>query len=213
MYFIPRSEGLKTKQMKTSYSSSAGTAYITFDNVKVPIENLLGEENKGFEIIMSNFNHERWFICCGVMGAMRMIVEECMKWSNQRQVFGKSLISQPVIRNKLAHMISSMEALQAWTELVTYQMNTLSHKEQTRLLAGPIALLKLRTTRVSFLISDEACQIFGGRAITPQGMGGMIERYHKSVKYGAILGGSEEIMADLGLKQAMKYLTKKSSKL
>lgn len=208
MLCIPRSEGLNTKKMKTSYSGSAGTAYITFDNVKVPVENLLGKENQGFKIIMSNFNHERWFIVCGVLGSMRLVVDQCMKWSAQRMVFGKPLITQPVIKNKLAHMISNMEALQAWTELVTYQMNQMTVKEQSELLAGPIALLKLRTTRASFLISDEACQIFGGRAITQMGMGGVIERYQKSVKYGAILGGSEEIMADLGMKQAIKQMPK-----
>jgi alkylation response protein AidB-like acyl-CoA dehydrogenase len=57
---IPRVEGVETKLIKTSYSSSAGTAYITFDNVKVPVEYTLGKENKGIYVILSNFNHERW---------------------------------------------------------------------------------------------------------------------------------------------------------
>ena len=92
--------------IKTSYSSAAGTAYITYDNVKVPVENLLGEENRGFEIIMSNFNHERWMITGCVVGSLRAIIEQCFKWANQREVFGKKLISQPVIRNKLAHMVA-----------------------------------------------------------------------------------------------------------
>jgi len=75
MLLIERSEGLSTKVIKTSYSSAAGTAYITFDNVKVPVENLLGEENRGFEIIMSNFNHERWMIVCCVAGSLRAVIE------------------------------------------------------------------------------------------------------------------------------------------
>mmetsp|Transcript_3400 Transcript_3400/g.6435 ORF Transcript_3400/g.6435 Transcript_3400/m.6435 type:complete len:515 (+) Transcript_3400:23-1567(+) len=210
---VERSEGVKTKKMKTSYSGSSGTAYITFDNVKVPVGNLLGKENEGFKIIMSNFNHERWFIVCGVVAASRLVVEECMKWAAQRMVFGKPLIGQPVIRGKLAHMISQLESMQAWLELVTYQMNNMTIKEQSIHLAGPIALLKLRSTRMSFLINDEACQIFGGRAITQTGMGQIIERNNKAVKYGAILGGSEEIMADLGLKQAVKVMSKSASKL
>lgn len=82
MLLIERSPGLTTKPIKTSYSIAAGTAYITFDNVKVPVENLLGEENMGFKIIMHNFNHERWIICCGVSAANRAIVEECFKWAN-----------------------------------------------------------------------------------------------------------------------------------
>lgn len=61
---IERGEGVETKPIKTSYSPTAGTAYITFDNVKVPVENLLGRENKGIEVILSNFNHERWVMIC-----------------------------------------------------------------------------------------------------------------------------------------------------
>jgi alkylation response protein AidB-like acyl-CoA dehydrogenase len=61
---IERGEGVETKAIKTSYSPTAGTAYITFDNVKVPVENLLGEENKGIHVILSNFNHERWTMAC-----------------------------------------------------------------------------------------------------------------------------------------------------
>ena len=62
MLLIERSEGVETKPIKTSYSSSAGTAYVIFENVKVPVENLLGKEGQGFPVIMFNFNHERWFI-------------------------------------------------------------------------------------------------------------------------------------------------------
>lgn len=53
---IPRGDGVETKPIKTSYSSSGGTAFVTFDNVKVPSENLLGDENAGIKVILSNFN-------------------------------------------------------------------------------------------------------------------------------------------------------------
>lgn len=56
---IPRGEGVETTPIKTSYSPAAGTAYVTFDDVKVPVENLLGKENKGIYVILANFNHER----------------------------------------------------------------------------------------------------------------------------------------------------------
>ncbi|OZJ03889.1 hypothetical protein BZG36_03959 [Bifiguratus adelaidae] len=204
MLLIERSEGLETKPIKTSYSPAAGTSYITFENVKVPVENILGKEGQGFQVIMYNFNHERWAICCSVIRASRLIVEECFKWANQRKIFGKRLIDQPVIRAKLAHMIANVEAIQNWLENITYQMTQMSYKEQSRALAGPIALLKLQCTRVSHMVSDEACQIFGGRAITKTGMGRLIEQFQRTNKFGAILGGSEEIMADLGVRQAMK---------
>lgn len=56
VFLVPRGEGVETKQIKTSYSTAAGTAYITFDNVKVPAENMLGPENGGLLVILSNFN-------------------------------------------------------------------------------------------------------------------------------------------------------------
>lgn len=205
MLLIERSEGVITKPIKTSYSGAAGTAYIIYENVKVPVENLLGQENKGFGVIMQNFNHERWLIICGVHRFTRRVVEECFKWANQRKVFGKPLTEQPVIRNKLAHMVAQMESVQNWLENLTYQMTKMSYKEQSQRLAGPIALCKLQCTRVALSVSDEACQIFGGRAITRTGMGNIIENFQRTVKYGAILGGSEEIMADLGVRQALKY--------
>ena len=57
---IERDPNVTTTPIKTSYSPAAGTAYVTFDNVKVPVEHLLGGENKGIHVILSNFNHERW---------------------------------------------------------------------------------------------------------------------------------------------------------
>lgn len=97
---IERGEGVETKLIKTSYSTVAGTTYISFDNVKVPVENLLGQENKGIHVVLSNFNHERWSMACGSIRMSRLVVEESLKWANQRLVFGKRLIEQPVIRQK-----------------------------------------------------------------------------------------------------------------
>lgn len=87
---------------------------------------------------------------------------------------------------------------------MTYNMVKMSYKEAAVKLGGPIALLKLISTRVAHDVSDDACQIFGGRGITKGGMGRVIEQFQRTYKFAAILGGSEEIMADLGIRQAMK---------
>ncbi|KAF1805868.1 acyl-CoA dehydrogenase/oxidase [Mucor lusitanicus] len=204
MLLIERGEGVETKLIKTSYSPSAGTAYVTFENVKVPVEHLLGKENKGFHVVLSNFNRERWSMLTGASMAARLAVEECFKWANQRQVFGKRLIDQPVIRFKLAKMIASVESVHSWIEHLTYQMDNMDYAEQSSKLAGPIALCKYKVTRMLHDVSDDACQIFGGRAITKTGMGRQIETLQRTYKFTAILGGAEEIMADLGVRQAMK---------
>ena len=172
---IPRGEGVETTQIKTSYSSAAGTAFVTFDNVKVPVENLLGKEDQGIKVILSNFNHERWVMTCAVVRVTRLIIEECLKWTNQRQVFGRPLISQPVIRAKLARMIALNESCQAWLENVTHQMCHMTYAQQSTLLAGPIALLKTFVTRAAHDVADDAVQIWGGRGLTKGGMGRVIE--------------------------------------
>jgi len=203
---IERGPGVKTTKIITSYSPSAGTAYVEYNNVKVPVENLLGKENQGFKVILTNFNHERWFITSYTLRFSRLALEESLKWSNQRMIFGKRLIDQPVIRNKLGTMMAEIESCQAYLELITHQMNTMSRKEQVKYLAGAIALLKYRSTRVALLVQDHACQIFGGRSITRSGMGKLVEKFSRFVKFGAVYGGSEEILADLGIRQAMKYI-------
>lgn len=206
---VPRSAGdIETKLIKTSYSTAAATTYIQFDNVKVPRNHLLGEEDKGFVVIMSNFNHERWMMACMVTRWSRTVLEECLKWSNQRLVFGKPLISQPVIRQKLARIMSLVESNQSWLEQITYQMTHMSYAQQSQLLSGPIGLLKSFCTRSAHEIADEATNIFGGRGLTQGGMGRVVEMFHRTYKFDAILGGAEEVLADLGVRQAMKFMPK-----
>ena len=147
----------------------------------------------------------------------RRMVEECFKWAVQRQVFGKRLIDQPVIRLKLAEMAAEVEAVHSWLEDVTFQMRHIRTSESNdavnQVLAGPIAMLKYKQTRVATLVSDNACQIFGGRALTRSGMGQFVEKFQRSFKMQAILGGSEEIMADFSIRQALKQVGASTSKL
>ncbi|KIV77618.1 hypothetical protein PV11_09406 [Exophiala sideris] len=205
---VPRDDNVETKRIKTSYSTAAATTFIQFDHVKVPVNHLLGKEDQGFIVIMSNFNHERWAMACSVIRWMRTVVEECLKWTHQRVVFGKPLISQPVIRQKLAKMISLTEACQSWLESITYQMNQMDYAQQSKLLGGPIGLLKSYATRCAHDVADDAVNIFGGRGITQSGMGRVVEQFHRTYKFDAILGGAEEVLADLGVRQAMKQMPK-----
>ncbi|KAB5592021.1 Long-chain specific acyl-CoA dehydrogenase [Ceratobasidium theobromae] len=208
VFLIPRGEGVSTKPIKTSYSPTAGTGYITFDNVKVPSENMLGPEDGGLLVILSNFNHERWVMCCASARSQRNVVEECLKWANQRKVFGKPLISQAVIRHKLAAMIARVESGQNWLENVTHQMCNMNYKQQSANLAGQIAFLKMYLTRSAQETAADATQIFGGRAITRTGMGRMIEHYHRTVPFDSLLGGAEDVLGDLGVRQAIRKMPK-----
>ena len=78
-------------------------------------------------------------MCCASARSSRMIVEECLKWAAQRYVFGKPLLAQAVIRQKFAHMIAKVEAIQAWLESVTFQMcNMVSDTSSLYAVSGSI---------------------------------------------------------------------------
>jgi len=75
-------------------------------------------------------------------------------------------------------------------------------------LAGQIAFLKMHATRTAQLTAADAVQIFGGRGITQSGMGRLIEHYHRTVTFDSLLGGAEDVLGDLGVRQAMRKMPK-----
>ena len=68
---------------------NAGTAYLDFQNARVPLDHLIGSENDGFRIVMYNFNHERFYICAMCVRLSRVCMEECIKYALRRKTFGK----------------------------------------------------------------------------------------------------------------------------
>eukprot|EP01114_Cavostelium_apophysatum_P015943 TRINITY_DN444_c0_g3_i2.p1 TRINITY_DN444_c0_g3~~TRINITY_DN444_c0_g3_i2.p1 ORF type:complete len:545 (+),score=115.48 TRINITY_DN444_c0_g3_i2:132-1766(+) len=196
--------GVTTRQMNCQGVWSSGTTYITFEDVKVPVENLIGKENSGFKYIMFNFNHERWAMCVQATRFARVCYEEAFRYAHKRKTFGKYLIQHPVIRLKLAHMLRQIEATWAWCETLTYQMAVMSKQEAAMRLGGAIALCKAQTSTVFEYCAREASQIFGGLSYTRGGQGEKVERLYRDVRAYAIPGGSEEILLDLGIRQAMR---------
>ena len=195
-------------KIKTSYSGAGGTALIVFENVLVPRENLLGQEGQGFKMIMANFNHERWYLCVVGSAFARISVSECYKWAIQRKAFGKRLVDQPVIRYKLAEMSAIVECLEAWLESVTFQMDSMTPMEQFENLSSTIALMKFQTGKFGWKLADNAAQIFGGRSVTRTGMGRLIEEFKNETKLTSITGGSEEVLADLAVRQVVAQCKK-----
>ena len=153
---------------------------------------------------MYNFNHERWGICVQASRFARVCLEEAMRYAFKRRTFGKLLIEHPVIRLKLAHMARQVEATHALLESITYQMTVMDYKEQSVVLGGPIALCKAQCTTTFEFAAREASQIFGGLSYTRGGQGEKVERLYREVRAYAIPAGSEEIMLDLGIRQATK---------
>eukprot|EP00451_Oxyrrhis_marina_P011273 CAMPEP_0204320076 /NCGR_PEP_ID=MMETSP0469-20131031/7457_1 /ASSEMBLY_ACC=CAM_ASM_000384 /TAXON_ID=2969 /ORGANISM="Oxyrrhis marina" /LENGTH=419 /DNA_ID=CAMNT_0051301331 /DNA_START=20 /DNA_END=1279 /DNA_ORIENTATION=- len=196
--------GIVCKKMDCQGVHSSGTTYIEFNEVEVPVSNLIGEENGGFGVIMKNFNHERWGFVVQANRFARVLLEESFKYANKRSTFGKKLIEHPVIRWKLAEMARQVEGTHHWLENITYQMCHMPKDDAMVKLGGVTALMKAHSSKVMEFCAREASQVFGGNSYTKTGLGSKIERLYRDVRAYAIPGGSEEILLDLSVRQAMK---------
>ncbi|GAB7338337.1 hypothetical protein MBLNU457_4645t2 [Dothideomycetes sp. NU457] len=196
--------GVSTRQMDCQGVWGSGTTYVTFEDCKVPVENLIGKENQGFKVIMTNFNHERIGIIIQCLRFSRVCYEESMKYAHKRKTFGQKLIDHPVIRLKLAHMFRQIEASFAWLENMIYQCQTMGDVEAMLKLGGAVAGLKAQATVTFEFCAREASQIFGGLSYSRGGQGAKVERLYRDVRAYAIPGGSEEIMLDLSIRQSLR---------
>ncbi|BGP47980.1 hypothetical protein JCM10450v2_003849 [Rhodotorula kratochvilovae] len=210
---VERAEGLETRKMDCQGVLSSGTTYVTYEDVKVPVGNLLGRENKGFQIIMHNFNGERGGIAIQANRFARVCLEESIKYACKRKTFGKKLIDHPVIRAKLASMAQKVEATHAWLETVIYQTTQYDPDTTSLRGGGTMALLKAQATETLEFCAREAMQIFGGLAYTRGGQGEKVERLYRDAKAYSIPGGSFEIMQDLGIRQSVKVAQIMGAKL
>lgn len=153
---------------------------------------------------MTNFNHERIGIIIQCIRFSRVCYEESVKYAHKRKTFGKRLIDHPVIRLKLAHMARQIEASYNWLENVVHQCQVMNETEAMLKLGGAIAGLKAQATTTFEFCAREASQIFGGLSYTRGGQGAKVERLYRDVRAYAIPGGSEEIMLDLSIRQALR---------
>lgn len=183
--------GVSTRRMDCQGVWSSGTTYITFEDVKVPVENLIGKENQGFKVIMTNFNHERIGIIIQAVRFSRVCYEESVKYANKRRTFGQKLINHAVIRMKLAQMARQIEATYSWLESLIYQCQMMSDTEAMLKLGGAIAGCKAQATLTFEFCAREASQIFGGLSYSRGGQGAKVERLYRDVRAYAIPGGSE----------------------
>ncbi|GAA5980538.1 hypothetical protein JCM11641_006673 [Rhodosporidiobolus odoratus] len=210
---VERSDGVQTRRMECMGVLSSGTTYVTFEDVKVPVANLLGKENQGFKLIMANFHGERVGIAIQANRFARVCLEESVKYANKRKTFGKKLIEHPVIRAKIASMAQKIEATHAWLETIVYQSTQYDADTLALRGGGSVALLKAQSTETFEFCAREAMQIFGGLAYSRGGQGEKIERLYRDVKAYSIPGGSFEIMQDLGVRQSVKIAQIMGAKL
>jgi acyl-CoA dehydrogenase len=171
---------------------ASDTAALHFDNVFVPQERLIGQENGGFAGLMANFNNERLGLAAGAAASARVCLEEAIAWAQLRRTFGKRLADHQVIRHKIVAMLQRINAANAYLEHCAYRV------QRGETPVADLCLLKVQATETLEFCAREASQILGGASYL---RGSRVERIYREVRVNAIGGGSEEIMRDLAARQ------------
>jgi acyl-CoA dehydrogenase len=185
-------KGVSRTALKKQGWWASDTASIFFDDVEVPVENLIGAENDGFAGIMINFNGERLGMASGATALARVCIEEAVAWAQARKTFGQRLADHQVIRHKIAQMVQRVNATTAYLEHCAWRVQNGERP------VADLCLLKVQATETLDFCAREAMQILGGAGYM---RGGRVERIYREVRVNAIGGGSEEIMRDLAARQ------------
>jgi acyl-CoA dehydrogenase len=167
---------------------SSDTGEISFSDVEVPAENLLGEENGGFKLIMANFAWERLLMAIGAVGAMQKLIETTAAYASEREAFGRPIGKFQAIRHQVAEMATLAETSRA----LTYNALRLFHEGRDCI--QEVSMAKLMTQRAVLDIADQSLQIHGGYGYMRE-YG--IERAVRDARLGPIGGGTDEIMKEI----------------
>ncbi|HYH58560.1 MAG TPA: acyl-CoA dehydrogenase family protein [Thermoleophilaceae bacterium] len=186
-------EGYSVSQkLKKMGWHASDTGELAFQDVFVPDENLLGEENKGFYLIMANFQWERLLMGLGAVGSMQRTLERTIEFALEREAFGRPIGKHQAIRHKIAEMALKCEAGRA----ATYNALRLFYEGHDAV--REVTIAKLKTQRDAFDVADTALQIFGGAGYMKEYE---IERACRDTRLGPIGGGTDEIMSEILGKQ------------
>jgi acyl-CoA dehydrogenase len=184
--------GLTRTKLKKMGWWASDTASLHFDDCRVPVTNLIGEEGQGFKLIMHNFNSERMGMAASCTAYARVCVEDAIAYAKERKTFGKPIAQHQVIRHKLVDMAQRVAASQAMLEMLAWRLG------QGESPVAEICMMKNQATQTMAYCASEAVQIFGGAGFM---RGIKVERIYREVKVNAIGGGTEEIMKDLASRQ------------
>ncbi|WP_371368234.1 acyl-CoA dehydrogenase family protein [Pseudomonas sp. QL9] len=183
------SVGRKLKKMGWWASD---TAELFFDDCKVPAENLIGMENMGFACIMANFQSERLALATMANMTAQMALEEALKWSAEREAFGKPIGKFQVLKHRLAEMATQVEVSREFT-----------YRQAAKMAVGKsvikeISMAKNFATDVADRVVYDAVQLLGGMGYMRESL---VERLYRDNRILSIGGGTREIMNEIIAKQ------------
>ena len=162
------------------------TRQITFDNVKVPVENLLGNEGEGFSMAMKGLDGGRINIATCSIGTAQQALNVAMEYMKEREQFGKPIAAFQGLQFKLADMATELVAARQLVRLAAYKLDQ-NDPEKT----AYCAMAKRFATDIGFQVCDAALQIHGGYGYIKEYP---LERHFRDVRVHQILEGTNEIM-------------------
>ncbi|MEZ5792315.1 MAG: acyl-CoA dehydrogenase family protein [Nitratireductor sp.] len=178
-------KGISRQKIKKIGMNSSDTAQLFFDEVRVPQENLIGQEGMGFTMQMLQFQEERLW---GAMNSLKMLdrlIDVTIDYTRERNAFGKAVLDNQVVHFRLAELRTEVEALRAltWSAVELY----VSGKDVTKL----ASMAKLKCGRLCREVADSCLQYWGGMGFT---WDNPVSRAFRDGRLVSIGGGADEIM-------------------
>ncbi|MCM3739774.1 acyl-CoA dehydrogenase family protein [Oceanobacillus luteolus] len=190
-------EGFSSKAIKGKLGIRSGnTGEIFFDNVKVPKENLLGEEGEGFKIAMSALDNGRFTVAAGAVGQIMACIEASVNYCHERETFGKEIGRHQLVQQ----MIAKMEAGLQMSRLLVYRAGEL--KNQGKRNTRETSLAKWQACDFANQAADDAVQIHGAYGYSDEYP---VERYLRNSKAPVIYEGTREIHTIMQAEYVLGY--------
>jgi alkylation response protein AidB-like acyl-CoA dehydrogenase len=177
-----------TRTLEKLGMHSSDTAELLFENCRVPVANLIGEEGEGFKNLMWELQGERMITAAGAIAGAARVFEYTMEYARNREAFGQSISSFQVIKHKLVDMGTKIAAVQAFV----YQ--TAKQWDEGAYPVREISQAKLLATQVACDVADEAIQILGGHGYMREFP---VERAWRDARLARIGAGTDEIMKEI----------------
>lgn len=163
------------------------TAELAFADCRVPVEQRIGEENKGFYYVMEDFNLERIFLAAQCVGIAEAAFEAARDYARQRRQFGKPIVDFQAVRHQLVEMFVDIEQVRPLL------LNACAaYDSENRVLTASVA--KLAASEMINRVTSKAVQIHGGYGYVTDYP---VERYYRDARLYAIGGGTSEIQKEI----------------
>ncbi len=195
-------DGFTTGTIHGKLGVRAGnTGEMSFDNVRVPSANRIGEEGEGFKIAMSAIDQGRFTVGAGAMGLARAALDASVRYANERQTFGVPIGKHQLVQQMIANQVAGLEA----SELLVYKAAELKNRGIRN--TKETSLAKWYATEAALKAADDAVQIYGSYGFSNDYP---VERMLRNARGSTIYEGTSQIHQILQAEYALGYRQDKS---